>query len=434
MKKVWTELIKLTKQCVKPALGCTEPVSVALAGAIARQYLGTIPENVDVTLSPNLFKNCMGVMVPGTGMAGAEIAAAIGIFAGYAEGGLEVLKNISVDDVKQAKHMLAEKKVHISISHERSEVLYVSLTASAKQQSVTVIIKDDHTNVVKIIANNKIIVEQSEHTVSRDNIAFDINNLTFKDIFDFAINVPFSDIDFILQAKALNDQLSKEGLSNSYGMQIGKSLKMQQENGLLEQGLLNNIVIRSCSASDARMGGAQLPAMSNSGSGNQGIAATMPVVVVAEKFAPNDEEKLARALILSHLSAIYIHGKLPTLSAFCAVSSASMGAATAIAWLMTGKYDIAAKSVSNMIGDISGIFCDGASSSCALKISTAVSAAYKAVLLAMSECTVSENDGIVAKDVEETINNLCFIASNGMLETDHLIIKTMYEKSKKEAV
>ncbi|GAA5112402.1 cysteine desulfidase [Orbus sasakiae] len=427
---LWPQLIELVKQHVKPALGCTEPVSVALASAIARHHLSMTPDHIDVKLSPNLYKNCMGVIVPGTGVAGANIAAAVGALGGNHEGGLEVLKDLLPQTVEHAKALVAADKVSVSIANDCHKALYVEVTLTANGQTALVIIEDGHINVTTIKRNDKTIFALAEKAAIESCDLIKSQGISFKDIFEFSLHVPFDDIAFILQAKTLNNRLSEEGLQNVYAMQIGKNLQAQQQTGLLDSGLLSNIIIRSSAASDARMGGAVFPAMSNSGSGNQGIAATMPVVVVAEKFAANDDEKLARALILSHLSAIYIHLKLPALSAFCAVSTASMGAATAIAWLITGKYDVAEKAITNMIGDISGVFCDGASSSCALKVSTASATAYKAVLLAMNNSVATESDGIVSQDIESTINNLCYIASQGMQHTDQLIIQTMYEKHK----
>lgn len=189
----------------------------------------------------------------------------------------------------------------------------------------------------------------------------------------------------------------------------------------------SDIVIRTSAASDARMGGATLPAMSNSGSGNQGITATMPVVVVAEHVQA-DEERLARALMLSHLSAIYIHAQLPRLSALCAATTAAMGAAGGMAWLMGGNYQTIAMAISSMIGDVSGMICDGASNSCAMKVSTSVSSAWKAVMMALDESAVTGNEGIVAHDVEQSISNLCALACRSMQATDRQIIEIMASK------
>ena len=244
---------------------------------------------------------------------------------------------------------------------------------------------------------------------------------------EFAEQVPFEKISFILDAALLNSALSHEGLRAQYGLHIGATLQRQRERGLLAKDLLSDIMIRTSAASDARMGGACLPAMSNSGSGNQGIAATMPVVVVAEHLGCS-QEKMARGLILSHLTAIYIHHQLPMLSALCAATTASMGAAAGICWLIDGSYRSISMAISSMIGDVSGIICDGASNSCAMKVSTSVSSAWKAVLMALDETAVTGNEGIVAHDVEQSISNLCALACQSMQQTDRQVIQIMASK------
>jgi L-cysteine desulfidase len=254
-----------------------------------------------------------------------------------------------------------------------------------------------------------------------------LENVTLKQIVEFAEQVPFERIGFILDAALLNNALSHEGLRVPYGLHIGATLQRQRERGLLAKGLLTDIMIRTSAASDARMGGACLPAMSNSGSGNQGIAATMPVVVVAD-YLECSQEKMARGLILSHLTAIYIHHQLPMLSALCAATTASMGAAAGICWMINGCYHTIAMAISSMIGDVSGIICDGASNSCAMKVSTSVSSAWKAVLMALDETAVTGNEGIVAHDVEQSIKNLCALACQSMQQTDKQVIQIMASK------
>lgn len=225
----------------------------------------------------------------------------------------------------------------------------------------------------------------------------------------------------------MNNALSKKGLSKEWGLHIGPTLKRQVDKGLLSDDMFNEILYRTSAASDARMGGASLPAMTNSGSGNQGITATMPVVVAAERLHAS-QQQLARALALSHLVAIYIHCQLPRLSALCDTTTAGMGAAAGIIWLMNGSFDTIAMAVNNMIGDVSGIICDGASGSCAMKVSTSISSAWKAVLLALDNSVVSGNDGIVDRDVENSIRNLCAIAGRAMQHTDRQIIEIMAHK------
>lgn len=374
----------------------------------------------------------MGVTVPGTGMVGLSIAASLGAVAGDSEAGLEVLKNATPEQVELSKNLLNSGIVCVSIKKACQEVLYSEVTVEDGENSATVIIAGDHTNIVKIIHNGQVVLDklssQSEQTASPCQIKQALTNTNTREIYQFITQAPVEEISFILQSAQLNDALSKEGLNNTYGLHIGQTLQRQQQRGLLAKDLLSEIMIRTSAASDARMGGAVLPAMSNSGSGNQGIAATMPVVVVAE-YLQVSEEKMARALMLSHLLAIYIHHKFPALSALCAATTASMGAAGAIAWLMEERYEPMAMAISSMIGDISGVICDGASNSCAMKVSTGASAAYKAVLMALDDTCVTGNDGIVTHDVDMTIENLCALASRAMQHTDVQIIEIMEYKA-----
>jgi len=243
------------------------------------------------------------------------------------------------------------------------------------------------------------------------------------------MSVELDKIRFIQRAAELNSALSQEGLRVDYGLHIGRTLQKQIGRGLISDDLLNRIVIETTAASDARMGGANLPAMSNSGSGNQGITATMPVVVVARHINAS-EEQLIRALFLSHLMAIYIHSKLPKLSALCAVTTAAMGSCAGVAWLLTESFDAISMAISSMIGDISGIICDGAANSCAMKVSTSVTSSYKSILMALDNTQVTGNEGIVEHQIDRSINNLCAIASRSMQYTDRQVIEIMVSKPK----
>jgi L-cysteine desulfidase len=423
---LWDTLIQAVKQNVKPAMGCTEPVSLALACAIAASYLAGEISHIEARVSPNLMKNGMGVTVPGTGMVGLPIAAAVGALGGDPQTGLEVLKSAPVAAIAAAKAMLANGKVSVVIQDPCDDVLYASATVYALDEAVTVTIAGSHTRVASISKNGVTLMDAG----SRDSVvepAISLENVTLKQIVEFAEQVPFEQIGFILDAALLNNALSHEGLRVPYGLHIGATLQRQRERGLLAKGLLTDIMIRTSAASDARMGGACLPAMSNSGSGNQGIAATMPVVVVAD-YLECSQEKMARGLILSHLTAIYIHHQLPMLSALCAATTASMGAAAGICWMINGCYHTIAMAISSMIGDVSGIICDGASNSCAMKVSTSVSSAWKAVLMALDETAVTGNEGIVAHDVEQSIKNLCALACQSMQQTDKQVIQIMASK------
>ncbi len=420
-------ILATVQQEVVPALGCTEPVSLALAAAVARQYLGALPDRIEAKVSPNLMKNGMGVTVPGTGTVGLTMAAAIGAIGGDPHGGLEVLKQITSEQVALAKQMINDHKIEVSIS-DTEHILYSEATLFNTDQQVKVRIAAHHTNVIYIEKNGELLFSKP-CVVESENAENVFANLNAKDIYDFSLNVELEKIRFIQQAAILNSALSQEGLNQDYGLHIGRTLQKQIGKGLISDDLLNRIVIETTAASDARMGGANLPAMSNSGSGNQGITATMPVVVVARHLAAN-EEQLIRALFLSHLMAIYIHSKLPKLSALCAVTTAAMGSCAGVAWLLTGKFEAISMAISSMIGDISGIICDGAANSCAMKVSTSVSSSYKSILMALDDTQVTGNEGIVEHQIDRSINNLCAIASRSMQYTDRQVIEIMVSKPK----
>ena len=426
---LWDAFIRVIKRDVQPAVGCTEPIALALASAMAATYLPGKAERIEARVSPNLMKNGMGVTVPGTGMVGLPIAAAVGALGGDPEGGLAVLKNLSQQQVTDAKSMLARGDVRVDM-HSGDDVLFAEARVYQGTQWASVTIAGGHTQVVKIVINGNILFEVAQNSPQAQAVCDPhdcLKQASARQVYQFATEVPFEQITFILQAAELNAALSQEGLTGNYGLHIGASLMRQRGRGLLVKDLLSDIMIRSAAASDARMGGALMPAMSNSGSGNQGIAATMPVLVVAEHLGA-DEEALARALILSHLMAIYIHSQLPALSALCAATTAAMGAAAGMAWLFEPHYEPVALAIGSMIGDISGIICDGAANSCAMKVSTSVSAAYKAVLMALDSSGVTGNEGIVAHDVDQSIANLCALACGAMRQTDRQIIEIMAQK------
>ena len=428
MNPLWTQFIRAVQEEVKPALGCTEPVSLALACAIAAEQLGADVTKIEAWVSPNLMKNGLGVTVPGTGMVGLPIAAALGAIGGNAQAGLEVLKDATPEALARAKALLEAGLVQVKLQEPCDEILYSRACVYAGEASAMVTIAGGHTRVVEVVCRGetRFTLDEPQGEVNADPLSV-LSDTTLAQIVAFAEQVPFGAIRFILQAGELNDALSREGLSGKWGLHIGATLTRQRARGWLAQDVGSDIVIRTSAASDARMGGATLPAMSNSGSGNQGIAATMPVVVVAEHVQA-DQERLARALMLSHLSAIYIHHQLPRLSALCAATTAAMGAAAGMAWLMGGGYQTIAMAIGSMIGDVSGMICDGASNSCAMKVSTSVGSAWKAVMMALDETAVTGNEGIVAHDVEQSIANLCALACRSMQATDRQIIEIMASK------
>lgn len=425
---LWNHFIRAVQEEVKPALGCTEPVSLALACAIAAEHLPGEVTQIDAWVSPNLMKNGLGVTVPGTGMVGLPIAAALGAIGGNAQAGLEVLKDASGEALAKAKALLQAGRVQVKLQEPCDEILYSRACVHAGNTSAMVTIAGGHTRVMEIVCQGetRFVLNEQPGEMGGDPLVV-FSHTTLSQIVEFVERVPFDAIRFILEAARLNDALSREGLSGKWGLHIGATLHKQRARGWMAQDIGSDIVIRTSAASDARMGGATLPAMSNSGSGNQGITATMPVVVVAE-YVQADDERLARALMLSHLAAIYIHYQLPRLSALCAATTAAMGAAAGMAWLMGGNYQTIAMAIGSMIGDVSGIICDGASNSCAMKVSTSVGSAWKAVMMALDDSAVTGNEGIVAHDVEQSIANLCSLACRSMQATDQQIIEIMASK------
>ncbi|MGK9173184.1 serine dehydratase subunit alpha family protein [Yokenella regensburgei] len=429
MNPLWQRFILAVKEEVKPALGCTEPISLALAAAVAASEIEGEIERIDAWVSPNLMKNGMGVTVPGTGMVGLPVAAALGAIGGDGKAGLEVLKSATEQQIAKAKAMLKAGRVTVKLQEPCDDILFSRAKVYSTSSWACVTIVGDHTNVVRIETNKAVVFtrDNCSQQTTRPSPLSVLSQTSLEEILAFINAVSFDSIRFILEAARLNGALSEEGLSGQWGLHIGATLQKKCTSGLLSDDLLTAILIRTSAASDARMGGATLPAMSNSGSGNQGIVATMPVMVVAEHVGA-DEERLARALMLSHLCAIYIHHQLPRLSALCAATTAAMGAAAGMAWLMGGGYNTLSMAISSMIGDISGMICDGASNSCAMKVSTSASSAWKAVLMALDDSAVTGNEGIVASNVEQSIANLCSLACQSMLQTDRQIIEIMARK------
>ncbi|MTI13087.1 L-cysteine desulfidase family protein [Sansalvadorimonas verongulae] len=432
----WDNFVAIINDRVKPALGCTEPVSTALAAARATELLGTQPEHLEIFVSGNLLKNGMGVGIPGTGLVGLPIAAALGCTCcdttqdpNYdcctTAKGLEILSGVTPDFVRSARAMVEGNRVSISIK-DTDSVLYSEVIATAGKNTARVIIRDDHTNITLEELNGKPVHPASKQDMTA-NTCVEVPDMSIASIFEFATKGDLDKLRFILKTSEINGALSKEGLRKDYGLQIGKTFRKNIDKGLLSEDLVVAAMMRSSAASDARMDGAMLPAMSNSGSGNQGISATMPVVAVADRIGAS-EEQLIRALILSHLSAIHIKSHLNMLSALCGATTAAAGSSVAITWLLGGNLEQAGSAIFNMFGDVTGMFCDGAKTGCSLKVSTSASAAVKAALLALDGIRITGHEGIIEDDLEKTIDNIGFLGNVGMAETDTTILKIMTNK------
>ncbi|MGI2259555.1 serine dehydratase subunit alpha family protein [Shewanella sp. GXUN23E] len=422
MKQEWQQYIDIINQVVKPALGCTEPIAAAYASAVAAATLGTVPESLEVQVSDNLYKNSMGVFVPGTGKIGLAIAAAAGAIGGDCEAGLEVLACITPEQVAQAQMMIDAG--HVSVKRtDTDEFIYCCVIARSNGHEALVRISGGHTLVVEKRLDGEVLFAQASDAKAATGSICDGVDISIAAIYDFATQVEFEHIQFILKASELNLRLSDEGMTRAYGLEVGRTMRKSIDEGMLSEDLLNKIVMWTAAASDARMGGATLPAMSNFGSGNQGIAATIPVVITAQRYQC-DDEKLARALIMSHLGAIYIKSHYPPLSAFCGNTVTSAAASMAMVYLAGGSFEQSCYAIQNVISDSSGMVCDGAKASCAMKVSTSSCAAVRAFLMALN-CQSVSGQGIIARDVEQTIRNIGQMVSHGMSSTDSTIINIM---------
>lgn len=428
------DIIRLVKKEVIPAVGCTEPMAVALCTAYAAETLEQTPKEIYISLSANILKNAMGVGIPGTGMIGLPIAVALGALYGKSSYGLEVLKDINPSLVEQGKQYISGNIIDISLKSDITEKLYIEVCCKADWDSSTAIIAQDHTNliyldktgsdgkchVIKDVRNRQTESESSEEPQEEE--------LNLKRVYEFATTAPLADIEFINEARKLNEAASENALKGNYGHNLGKTLTRPLGRGVMGESIFSHILAATSSACDARMAGAMIPVMCNSGSGNQGIAATMPVVVFARENHNTDEE-LTRALMLSHLTAVYIKQSLGRLSALCGCVVAATGSSCGITYLMGGSYEQVAYSVKNMIANLAGIVCDGAKPSCSLKVSSGVSTAVLSAIMAIQNDVVTSVEGIIEEDVDKSIHNLTKVGSIGMNETDRLILDIMTHKS-----
>lgn len=420
----YKDIVHFLKSKLKPALGCTEPIAVALASAKAVEVLGQFPDKIQVLVSGNMFKNGMGVLIPGTKLMGLNYAAALGVTCGQSEFGLEVLKNINADAIPRSEHLVDDKVVKVEIK-EQVDKLYIETICYFEKDYCKVIIEQNHTNIVKIEHNDKIIFEKEKSTVEvseQNDLQLDVRK-----IYEFSDQVTIKDLEFLLEGAEMNKKIALEGLEGDYGLQVGKKIFKNIERKLLQNGLISHIMAYTSAASDARMGGCSYPAMSNSGSGNQGITTFIPVIVAAEHLKKSDE-KLMRALALSNLISIHIKNNIGPLSALCGIVPASIGASCGITYLLDGTYNNVVYAIKNMLSGISGMICDGAKPSCALKVSAGVSAAIQSALISIDDEVAPTSDGIIDDDVEITLLNIAKIATEGMQETDQLILNIMSNK------
>ncbi len=422
-KEERTQIIALMQHEVVPAMGCTEPVAVALCAARAAELMGALPERVEVELSMNVLKNAMGVGIPGTGMIGLPIAIALGMLVGKSEYKLEVLKEVTPDAVERGKRYIDEGRISIRLKEDAPDGLYIKVVGYLDERMEKAVICGEHTRFVDDECCSA-KAQESEQTTQTTTVDVALN---LRRIYDFVTQTPLEEIAFIEESGRMNMSAAEKAFQSSYGHRVGKMLNDEEKRVMVGDGTLAHVMAYTCSACDARMSGATISVMSNSGSGNQGIAATVPVAVYARDHRV-DHETYVRALALSNLTAIYIKQSLGRLSALCGCIVASTGASCAITYMMGGTYEQICFAVKNMIANLTGMICDGAKPSCSLKLSSGVSTAMLSAMLAMQNGSVTSVEGIIDEDVDRSIHNLTSIGREAMEETNRMVVDIMTSK------
>lgn len=419
-------LIELMKQEIAPALGCTEPAAIGLAVAKSKETLGKPVGKICLYLSRNMLKNAMGVGIPGTDEVGIEMAAALACVAGHSEYLLEVFRDVKPEDIKEARTFMEASPIQMEVA-DTDEKLYIRAVCQADGDEAETIIKRSHTNIVMVTHNGHCLYLQKEECDRQVNQEQKVQDLPVAEIYRFVKMVPVEEIQFLQESVDMNLAIAKEGIREKYGLGVGRQTMLSMEPTEREE-MEKKAVSLAAAAADARMAGCPLPVMSTTGSGNQGITATVPVAVVAESLGKSQEEML-RAIALSQLVTIHIKASLGKLSALCGCAiAAGIGAACGLTYLYGGEEPQVESAIRNMVADISGLICDGAKYGCALKIATSVSSAFRCADLAVHDVTASGNDGIVSEDVEQTIQNLAALGNRGMADTDKLILNMMIQK------
>ncbi|WP_308897997.1 L-cysteine desulfidase family protein [Candidatus Desulfosporosinus nitrosoreducens] len=423
----YVEFLRLLEKELVVALGCTEPVAIAYAAALARKHVkGDVVSSVSVLASANVIKNAMAVTIPGTKGSGVNLAAALGVVAGDASKGLEVLNGLMPRDVEMAKEMIKAEKIRVDVA-DTLKKLYIEVVVATSQSSAKVVIADEHTQVVYLEADGDIILDRLNEDARDEREKKTDSFLSLDAIWDFVQAVDLRDLGIIEKAIELNTNIAMEGLANEYGLQVGKTIQESVRKGIFADDLITQAMALTAGASDARMSGSTLPVMSNSGSGNQGISATLPVVAVGQNLHVSHEQ-LLRAVTLSNLIAIYIKTRIGRLSALCGATASGTGASCGIAYLLGGGKGEIKTAIQNMQGNVSGMFCDGAKAGCALKLSTCTSTAVQSAIMAMAGIAIQSTDGIIESTAEQTIENLGRLAAQGSREMDRIILDIMVNK------
>lgn len=408
------------------ALGCTEPVAIALAAATAKSHVVGEIIQITVKASGNIIKNAKSVGIPGMTGKGLEFSAAIGVVGGNPERKLELLEGLSVEHETLALKLMEDGKI-IAVQADTPKRLYIEVIIETDKKTARVIISDNHSNITLIEVDGETIFRGGCENAGIQSAEEELEALTIDEIYESVLHSKLSDLSLVKRSIELNKVIGLEGLSGNYGLNVGRTIKENVKKGILSDDLATAAMSLAAAGSDARMAGSTLPVMANTGSGNQGIAVTLPVVAAAEKLQVS-EEKMIRAVALSHLVTIHIKSKFGRLSALCGVTAAGMGASAAIVYLLDGSLQQVKAAVQNTIGNVSGMICDGAKAGCAMKVSTCSNVAVQSALLALNGHEIQSTDGFIHDDVEKSIEAFCTLGNEGTRQTDEWILKLMMEK------
>lgn len=417
------ELIDILYSELVPALGCTEPIAIAYAAAKARQVLGQMPEHIDIRCSGNIIKNVKGVLVPNSGgMKGVGAAAVLGVVGGDADLALEVLSKVTQEHIEEAKKLLEEGFFSCQLQ-EGVANLYIVATVTAGEHTASVTIVNRHTMIAEMTKDGHVIYQLSQYAdMQKEKEQAKQWTLTMEGILDFANTVHLEGVKPLLDSQIeMNSAIAREGLSNVYGAQVGRTLL-----DCYPEDVRTRARAYAAAGSDARMGGCSLPVVINSGSGNQGMTVSLPVLQYAEKWGISDEKKY-RALLISNLTAIHLKHYIGSLSAFCGAVTAACAAGAAITYIAGGTYTQICNTIINTLANVGGIVCDGAKASCAAKIASAVDAAILGHQMSMMGRTFPGGDGIIQDNIEDTIKSIGYVGRVGMKETDIEILHIMMD-------
>lgn len=420
---LYANYLNILKHELVPALGCTEPIAIAYASAKARQTLGCFPDKIEMSCSGNIIKNVKGVTVPNSGgLKGIDVAAILGVVGGDADQELEVLSSITPEHIEKTKELVAEKVCTCTLV-EGVANLYIVAKVIKDEHYAEVTIVNHHTNITKIVKDGEVLLDQPVEAEAED-AGIDKSALTVKDILEFANEVKIEDIQEVIGRQIeMNTAISQEGLDNNYGAQIGKTLMH-----VWGKSVTTRACARAAAGSDARMGGCSMPVVINSGSGNQGMTVSLPVIAYAEEWEVS-KDKLYRSLVVSNLIAIHQKFYIGSLSAYCGAVSAACGAGAGITYMYGGSYEQVSLTIINTLGNVGGIVCDGAKPSCAAKIASSVDAALMAFNLSIQNKSFLPGEGIIKGDVEETIKSMGYIGRVGMRATDTEILNIMIDRA-----